>query len=82
MAVFWMKKSGMLPTRNLQKYLSCIFYLHIKDRIKGTENPTDGRASIESITDLGTGDVGIAAVVSEAKKQAIRYFLLKMNHLL
>jgi hypothetical protein len=71
MAIFWMKQSGMLPTKNLQKNLSCIFSLHLKNRKKGTENSTDGRANIESITDLGTGDVGIAAVVSEAKKQQV-----------
>jgi hypothetical protein len=81
MAVFWMKQSGMLPTKILQKHLSCIFSLHLKDRKRGTENSTDGRANIESIADLGTGDVGIVAVISEAKKQEIRYFLLKMNHL-
>lgn len=63
-----MKQSAMLSTEILQKHLNCIFSLHLKDRKKGTWNSTDGRASIESITDFTTGDVGIAAAVSEAKK--------------
>jgi hypothetical protein len=53
------------------------FFFTLKNRKKGTENSTDGRARIESIADLGTGDMGIAAVVSEAKKQETRYFFIE-----
>jgi len=54
---------------------SCI--LHLKDRLKGTPNSKDGSGDKESNVILGEGDVGIASVVAEAKKQGIRYFFLE-----
>lgn len=77
MDVFWMKQGGMDPTAILQKYPGRFLSLHLKDRLIGTENSTDGRADVEANVVLGTGDVGIAKVVAEAKKQGIRYFFIE-----
>lgn len=77
MDVFWMKQGGMDPTEILQKYPGRFLSLHLKDRKKGTKNSTDGKADVEANVTLGTGDVGIAAVVAEAKKQGIRYFFIE-----
>jgi sugar phosphate isomerase/epimerase len=77
MDVFWMKQGGMDPTKILQKYPGRFLSLHLKDRKKGTKNSTDGKADVEANVILGTGDVGIAAVIAEAKKQGIRYFFIE-----
>jgi sugar phosphate isomerase/epimerase len=77
MDVFWMKQGGMDPTALLKKYPGKFLSLHLKDRKKGTKNSTDGKADVEANVVLGTGDVGIADVVAEAKKQGIRYFFLE-----
>lgn len=77
MDVFWMKQGGMDPTKILQKYPGRFLSLHLKDRKKGTVNSTNGRANVEANVVLGTGDVGIASVIAEAKKQGIRYFFIE-----
>jgi sugar phosphate isomerase/epimerase len=77
MDVFWMKHAGMDPTKLLQKYPGRFLSLHLKDRKKGTKNSTSGAADVETNVVLGTGDVGIASVIAEAKKQGIRYFFIE-----
>jgi sugar phosphate isomerase/epimerase len=67
----------MDPTKILQKYPGRFLSLHLKDRKKGTENSSDGAADKEASVILGSGDVGIASVVAEAKKQGIRYFFIE-----
>ena len=77
MDVFWMKQGGMNPTKILQKYPGRFLSLHVKDRKKGIQNSTNGKADVESNVVLGTGDVGIASIIAEAKKQEIRYFFIE-----
>jgi sugar phosphate isomerase/epimerase len=77
MDVYWMKQGGMDPTQLLQKYPGRFLSLHLKDRKIGTKNSTNGAADVETNVILGSGDVGIASVVAEAKKQGIRYFFLE-----
>lgn len=77
MDVFWMKQGGMDPTKLLQRYPGRFLSLHLKDRKKGTKNSTNGAADVETNVVLGTGDVGIASVIAEAKKQGIRYFFIE-----
>ena len=77
MDVFWMKQGGMDPTKILQKYPGRFLSLHLKDRKIGTQNSTDGKADVEANVVLGTGDVGIASVIAEAKKQGIRYYFIE-----
>jgi sugar phosphate isomerase/epimerase len=77
MDVFWMKQAGVDPTQLLQRYPGRFLSLHLKDRLNGSPNSSDGKADVETNVVLGTGDVGIAAVVAEAKKQGIRYFFIE-----
>ena len=51
--------------------------LHLKDRLKGSPDSSNGKADVETNVVLGTGDIGIAAVVEEAKRQGIRYFFIE-----
>ncbi|GAB2697613.1 sugar phosphate isomerase/epimerase [Aliiglaciecola sp. 3_MG-2023] len=77
MDVFWTKHAGMNPTELLKKYPGRFTSLHLKDRKKGTPNSSKGSADGDTNVVLGQGDVGIASVVAEAKKQGIRYFFLE-----
>jgi sugar phosphate isomerase/epimerase len=63
MDFFWMKQGRMEPTKILQKYPGRLLSLHVKDCKKGTQNTTKG-----------TGDVSVASVIAEAKKQGIHYY--------
>ena len=77
MDVFWMKQPGQDPVALMKKYSGRFKLLHLKDRKPGTPNSLDGRADEESNVVLGTGDVGIAAVMKEAKKQRIQYCFIE-----
>jgi sugar phosphate isomerase/epimerase len=51
--------------------------MHLKDRKKGTRNSDDGKADVESNVVLGSGDVGIAEIVREAKRLGIQYVFIE-----
>ncbi len=77
MDVFWVRQAGADPLALLQKYPGRFTSLHLKDRASGTPYSGDGRADDETNVTLGEGDVGIAAVVAEARRQGIRWFFLE-----
>lgn len=77
MDVFWIKNGGGDPVDYLQRYPGRFKTLHLKDRAHGTENTESGHQDVETNVILGEGDVGIEAVVAEAKKQGIKYFFIE-----
>jgi sugar phosphate isomerase/epimerase len=77
MDVFWIKQGGGDPVDYLQRYPGRFKSLHLKDRLPGTPNTSTGHADVETNVVLGQGDVAIADVVAEAKKQGIRYFFIE-----
>ena len=77
MDVFWIKQGGQDPVDFLQRYPGKFTSLHLKDRQHGTEDTTTGKADVETNVVLGSGDVGIGAVVKEAKRQGIKYFFIE-----
>ena len=77
MDVFWIKQGGQDPVDFLKRYPGKFTSLHLKDRQHGTEDTTTGQADVEVNVVLGTGDVGIEAVVKEAKRQGIKYFFIE-----
>lgn len=77
MDVFWIKQGGGDPLAILKKYEGKFTSLHLKDRLEGTPNTSDGSGDKESNVVLGTGDVGIAALVKEAKSQGIIYYFIE-----
>jgi sugar phosphate isomerase/epimerase len=77
MDVFWVKQPGQDPVALLKKYPNRFLMLHLKDRKPGTEGNQDGRAPDESNVVLGKGDVGIAAIMKEAKKTGIKYCFIE-----
>ena len=77
MDVFWVKHPGQDPVALLKKYPTRFLMLHLKDRKLGTEGNQDGRAADETNVVLGKGDVGIAAIMKEAKKIGIKYYFIE-----
>jgi len=77
MDVFWIKHPGQDPVALLKKYPTRFKLLHLKDRKPGTEGNQNGSADVESNVVLGQGDVGIEAVMKEAKKIGIKHFFIE-----
>jgi len=77
MDVFWMKHPGQDPVALLKKYPGRFKLMHLKDRQKGTPDGYEGKAPDETNVVLGAGDVGIGAIMKEAKKQGIKYYFIE-----
>jgi sugar phosphate isomerase/epimerase len=77
MDVFWVKQPGQDPVALLKKYPTRFVMLHLKDRKPGTPGSDNGQADVESNVVLGTGDVGIAEIMKEAKKNGIKHFFIE-----
>lgn len=77
MDVFWVKQPGQNPVALLEKYPTRFKLLHLKDRKPGTPDSNDGHADEESNVVLGQGDVGIAAILKEAKKLGIKHYFIE-----
>ncbi|HTL09160.1 MAG TPA: sugar phosphate isomerase/epimerase [Chitinophagaceae bacterium] len=77
MDVFWVKQPGQDPVALLKKYPGRFPLMHLKDRKPGTPDSQDGKAPDETNVVLGAGDVGIAAIMKEAKKQGVKYYFIE-----
>jgi len=77
MDVFWVKMGGGDPVKIMKKYSGKFPMLHLKDRQIGTPGSKEGRVDVESNVVLGTGDVGIAEIIKEAKKQGTKYLTIE-----
>ncbi len=75
MDVFWVKHPGQDPVALLKKYPNRFLMMHLKDRKPGTPNSLDGHADVETNVVLGTGDVGIAEIMKNAK--GVKYFFIE-----
>lgn len=77
MDVFWIKQAGQDPLALLKKYSTRFILLHLKDRKIGTPNTHNGHGDLESNVVLGTGDVGIAEILREAKRLGIKHYFIE-----
>ncbi len=77
MDVFWVKHPGQNPVALLEKYPGRFPLMHLKDRKHGTEGNQKGQADVESNVVLGTGDVGIAAIMKAAKKAGVKHYFIE-----
>jgi len=77
MDVFWMKNPGQDPVALLKKYPTRWKSLHLKDRRIGSVNNLNGRQDKETNVVLGTGDVGIEAVMKTAVGLGIKHFFIE-----
>jgi sugar phosphate isomerase/epimerase len=77
MDVYWVKMGGGDPLAIMKKYPGKFPQLHLKDRKKGTPGSPDGRGDVETNVVLGTGDIDIAGLIREAKKQGTKYLVIE-----
>lgn len=77
MDVFWVKHPGEDPVALLKRYPDRFLLMHLKDRRPGTEGNQNGEADVETNVVLGTGDVGIAEIMSAAKKAGVRHYFIE-----
>ena len=77
MDVFWVKSPGYDPVALLQKYPKRFLLMHLKDRKPGTPDSNTGHADVESNVTLGQGDVGIAAIMKQAKKSGVKHYFIE-----
>lgn len=77
MDVFWVKHPGQDPVALLEKYRGRFPLMHLKDRKPGTAGNQKGEADVESNVVLGSGDVGIAAIMKAAKKAGVKHYFIE-----
>ena len=77
MDVFWVKAPGYNPVALLQKYPKRFLLMHLKDRKPGTPDSQNGHSDVESNVILGQGDVGIAAIMKQAKKSGVKHYFIE-----
>ena len=77
MDVFWVKQPGQDPVALLKKYPTRFPMLHLKDRQAGTPGNQNGYADEETNVVLGKGDVGIAAIMKQAKKNGVKHYFIE-----
>lgn len=77
MDVFWVKMGGGDPLSIMKAHPGKFPQLHLKDRKIGTPGSPDGRGDVEANVVLGTGDIDIAGLIQEAKKQGTKYLVIE-----
>lgn len=77
MDVFWVKMGGGDPLAIMKAHPGKFPQLHLKDRKIGTPGSPDGRGDVEANVVLGTGDIDIAGLIKEAKKQGTEYLVIE-----
>ena len=77
MDVFWVKHPGQDPVALLKKYPNRFLLMHLKDRKPGTPGNQNGNADVETNVVLGTGDVGIADIIKQAKKNGVKHYFIE-----
>ena len=77
MDVFWIKHPGQDPVALLKKYPNRFLLMHLKDRKPGTPGNQNGQADVETNVVLGTGDVGIADIMKQAKNSSVKHYFIE-----
>jgi sugar phosphate isomerase/epimerase len=77
MDVFWIKHPGQDPVALLKKYPGRFPLMHLKDRKPGTPGNHSGHADVETNVVLGSGDVGISAVMHQARISGVKHFFIE-----
>jgi sugar phosphate isomerase/epimerase len=77
MDVYWVKMGGGNPLAIMKAHPGKFPQLHLKDRKIGTSGSTDGGGDVETNVVLGTGDIDIAGIIREAKKQGTVFLTIE-----
>ena len=77
MDIFWIQFGGGDPVTLLKKYGNRWKLMHLKDMRKGTKKDLTGLTGPENNVPLGTGEIGIPAILKEANKIGIKHFFIE-----
>jgi sugar phosphate isomerase/epimerase len=77
MDTYWIKHPGQDPVALLKKYPKRFPLLHVKDRKIGTVGNQNGQTDVETNVVLGTGDVGLPAIMKVAAKIGVEYAIIE-----
>ena len=77
--IYWLVQASVDPAAFLHKYRDRISLLHIKDRIAGVPTSYTEDAAAEHFTELGKGTIAWSSLLTQARRQGIRYVFLDQD---
>jgi sugar phosphate isomerase/epimerase len=78
MDVFWAVHPGQDPVKLLQKHGKRWELMHVKDMKKGLATGVlTGKADVTNDVPIGTGQMNWAAILSEARKQGVKWYFIE-----
>ncbi|WP_339709211.1 sugar phosphate isomerase/epimerase [uncultured Kriegella sp.] len=77
MDVYWFAHPGENPVEWLKKYPNEFKLMHLKDCKKGVVGNQNGRSDVDTNVTLGSGQINIAEIVTEAKKMGLKYLFIE-----
>ena len=77
MDIFWTQFGGGDPIALLKKYGGRWKLMHLKDIRKGTKKDLTGLTSPENDVPLGTGEINIPGILTEAKIIGIQHYFIE-----
>jgi sugar phosphate isomerase/epimerase len=77
--IYWLAQAGIDPAAFLKKYRGRINLLHIKDRTANSPTNYVEDASAEHFTELGKGTIPWRSLLTQARRQGVRYVFLDQD---
>ncbi|SDM62380.1 sugar phosphate isomerase/epimerase family protein [Kriegella aquimaris] len=77
MDVYWFAHPGENPVEWLRKYPNEFKLMHLKDCQKGVVGNQNGQSDVETNVTLGSGQINIAEIVTEAKNRGLQYLFIE-----
>ena len=77
MDVYWFAHPGEDPVEWLRKYPNEFKLMHLKDCQKGVVGNQNGQSDVETNVTLGSGQINIAEIVTEAKNRGLQYLFIE-----
>jgi sugar phosphate isomerase/epimerase len=77
MDIFWIQFGGGDPVELMRKYGDRWKLMHLKDMRKGTKKDLTGLTGPENDVPLGTGEIDIPGILTEANKIGIKHYFIE-----
>ena len=77
MDVYWFAHPGEDPVEWLRKYPNEFKLMHLKDCQKGVVGNQNGQSDVETNVTLGSGQINIAEIVTQAKNRGLQYLFIE-----
>jgi len=77
MDIFWIRFGGGDPVALLKTYGNRWKLMHLKDLRKGAKTNASGLSTPDNDVPLGTGELDIPAILTEAKKIGIKHYFIE-----